>query len=200
MSPSIPLARRVINEIEEHQRTVLNSYAEGMDRETNTSPVLFLDEQQVEIKNTLTGSQPLDMHAEVQDNTLQPESPEKEDTSIQQVDSINVQNQDVEENAESAEIDASKQLAQVITMDSQAVEDQQEPDQQDSEILEDQISRTSPDDNYQTAIDKEEQDDTIQFGNLVTQPFLSRSVRLPIIKVGNFSFTQMLQDYLRACL
>ena len=44
LSPSIPLARRVINEIEEHQRTVLNSYAEGVDRETNTSPVLSLDE------------------------------------------------------------------------------------------------------------------------------------------------------------
>ena len=33
-------------------------------------------------------------------------------------------------------------------MDSQAVEDQQEPDQQDSEILEDEISRASQDDNY----------------------------------------------------
>ena len=67
--PSIPLARRVINEIEEHQRTVLDSYTEGMDREMNTSPVLSLNEQQVEIKNTLTGPQPVDTHAEVQDNT-----------------------------------------------------------------------------------------------------------------------------------
>ena len=32
LSPSIPLTRRVINKIEEHQRTVLDSYAEGMDR------------------------------------------------------------------------------------------------------------------------------------------------------------------------
>ena len=39
LSPSLPLTRRVINEIEEHQRTVLDSYAEEMDRETNTSPV-----------------------------------------------------------------------------------------------------------------------------------------------------------------
>ena len=44
LSPSIPLARRVINDIEEHQRTVLDSYAEGMDREMNTSPVLSSDE------------------------------------------------------------------------------------------------------------------------------------------------------------
>ena len=55
LSPSIPLARRVINEIEEHQRTVLDGYTEGMDREMNMSPVLSLDEQQVETKNTLKG-------------------------------------------------------------------------------------------------------------------------------------------------
>ena len=36
LSPSIPFARRVINEIEEHQRTVLDSYTEGMNRGMNT--------------------------------------------------------------------------------------------------------------------------------------------------------------------
>ena len=149
LSHSIPLARRVINEIEEHQRTVLDSYTEGMDRGMNTSLVLSSDEQQVKTKNTLTGPQPVDANAEVQDNTLQPVSPEKEDTSIKQVDTVNVQNQDVEENAESVEIDASEQQVPVITKDTQTEEDQQEPDQQDSEILEDQISRTSQDDNYQ---------------------------------------------------
>ena len=55
-------------------------------------------------------------------------------------------------------------------------------------------------DNYHTAIDDDEQDDTIQFGNLVTQPFLSGSIRLPITEVGCLSFTQMLQDYLHAYL
>ena len=98
LSPSTPLARRVINEIEEHQRTVLDSYAEGMDREMNTLPVLSLDEHEVEIKNALTGPQPLDTHTEVQDNTLQLESLEMEDTGIQQVDPTNIQNQDVEGN------------------------------------------------------------------------------------------------------
>ena len=68
----------------------------------------------------------------------------------------------------------------------------------DSEILEDQISRASQDDKYQTAIDQDEQNDTILFGNPVTQPFLSRSVRVPLIEVGCLSFRQMLQDYLRA--
>ena len=111
-----------------------------MNTETNTSPILSLDEQQVKIKNTLTGPQPLGTHTEVSDNTLQPESPEKEDTGVQQVDPTNVQKQGVEENAKLAEIDASKQQVQVINVDSQAVEDQQEPDQQESEIPEDEIS------------------------------------------------------------
>ena len=189
LSPSIPLTRRVISEIKEHQRTVLDSYAEGMDRETNTSPVLSSDEQQVEIKTTSTGPQPVDTHAELQDNTLQPESPEMEDTSVQQVDPTNVQTQDDEENAKLADVDTSEQQAQVANTDSQVDE---EP-----EIPEHQTSRASQDDNYQTAIDEDEQDNTIQFSNLVTQPFLSRSVRVPIIEVGCLSFTQMLQDYLR---
>ena len=193
LSPSIPLTRRVINEIEEHQRTVLDSYAEGMDRGTNTSPVLSSDEQQVKIKTTSTGQQPVVTHAELQDNTLQPESPEIEDTGIKQADPVNVQTQDVEENAKLVEVDTSEQQAQVANTDSQVDEEQQEPD-----IPDDQTSRASQDDNYQTAIDDDEQDDTIQFSNPVTQPFLSRSVRVPIIGVGCLSFTQMLQDYLRA--
>ena len=118
LSPSIPLTRRVINEIVEHQRTVLDSYAEGMDRETNMSPVLSSHEQQVQTRNTLTGLQPVDANAEVQDNMLQPESPEKEDTGIKQVDPVDAQNQNAEENAESAEINASKQQMPAITQDS----------------------------------------------------------------------------------
>ena len=133
LSPSIPLARRVTNEIEELQRTVLDSYAEGMDRETNTSPVLSSDEQQVGTKNTLTGTQSVDKNADIQDDTLQLESPEKEDTGIKQLDPVDVQNQDAEENAESVEINASEQQEPVITQDSQAEEVQQEPVQQESD-------------------------------------------------------------------
>ena len=69
------------------------------------------------------------------------------------------------------EIDASEQQEPVITQDSQAEEVKQEPvqeeldqeelNEQGSEILEDQISRTSQDDNYQTTIGKDEQDDMI---------------------------------------
>ena len=128
LSPSIPLTRRVINKIKEHQRTVLDSYAEGMDREMNTSPVLSSNEQQVEIKTASTGQQPVDTHVELQDNTLQPESPEMKDTSIEWVDPIKVQTQDVEENAELAEVDTSEQQAQVANTDSQVDEEQQEPE------------------------------------------------------------------------
>ena len=166
LSPSIPLARRVTNETEEHQRTILDSYPEGMDREMNTSPVLSLDEQQVKIKTTSTGQQPVDTHTELQDNTLQPESPEMEDTVVEQVDPTNVQTQGVEENAKPAEVDTSEQQVQIANTDSQVDEEQQEP-----EIPEDQTSRTLPDDNYQTGKDDDEQDDTIQFSNLVGRLF-----------------------------
>ena len=37
-----------------------------------------------------------------------------------------------------------------------------------------------------------------QYSNPVTQPFLSRSIRVPITEVGCLSFTQILQDYLHA--
>ena len=63
-------------------------------------------------------------------------------------------------------------------------------------VQDDQTSRASQDDNYHTAIDDDDLDDTVQFGNPVTQPFLSRSVRVPTTEVGCLSFTQMFQEYL----
>ena len=53
------------------------------------------------------------------------------------------------------------------------------------------MSKASQDDNYCTAIDDDDLDNTVQFGNPVTQPFLSRSVRVPTTEVGCLSFTQM---------
>ena len=69
LSPSIPLSRRVINDIEEHQRTVLDSYVEGMDRGMNTSPVSSSDEQQVKTKTNSTGHKLVVTQAELQENT-----------------------------------------------------------------------------------------------------------------------------------
>ena len=89
-----------------------------MDRETKTSPVLSLDEQQVDIKTTSTEPQPVDTHSELQDNTLQLKSPEMEDTSIQQADPTIVQTQDVEENAQLTDVETSEQQAQAANTDS----------------------------------------------------------------------------------
>ena len=69
---------------------------------------------------------------------------------------------------------------------------------QDPAIPDDQTSKASQDDNYCTAIDDVDLDDTVQLGNPITQPFLSRSIRVPTTEVGCLSFTHMFQDYLHA--
>ena len=92
--------------------------------------------------------QPVDTHAELQDNTLQLESPEMEDTGMEQADPINVQTQDIEENTELVEVVTREQQPQVANSESQVDEEQQEPD-----IPDDQTSRALQDDNYQTAIE-----------------------------------------------
>ena len=141
--PSIPLSRRVISDIEEHQRQVLDSYAEGMDRGTNTSPVQYLAEQQDETKTTSKGQKPVVPQAELQEETLQLESPETEDTGVKQADPADVQSQDIKENEVQVAEDTSEQQAPVANTDSQVDEEQQDPD-----IPEDQTSRASQDDNY----------------------------------------------------
>ena len=73
ISPSIFFSRRVINDIEEHQRRVLNSYAEGTNRGTNTSPVQNLDDQEEEVTTSNTGQKTRITPAEMQEETLQPE-------------------------------------------------------------------------------------------------------------------------------
>ena len=73
-------------------------------------------------------------------------------------------------------------------------------EEDDPNMPEDQTSKVSQEDNYHTAIDDDDHDDTNQFGNPITQPFLSRSIRVPITEVGCLSFTQMFQDYLHAYL
>ena len=86
ISSPIPLSRRFINDIEEHQRRVLDSYVEGTNRGTNTSPVQTSDEQEEEITTTKTGQKARITPAEMQEETLQPESLETEDTGMKQVD------------------------------------------------------------------------------------------------------------------
>ena len=148
-----------------------------------------------------TGQKAAITQAETQEETLQLKSLETEDTSMKQADHpqgqdhTSVQAQNMEENEVPDAEDTSDMQVQDGNTDTQINSEQPDP-----AIPDDQTSRVSQDDNYQTAIDNEEQDDTIQFANPVTQPFLSRSIRVPITEVGCLSFTQMLQDYLHAYL
>ena len=66
---------------------------------------------------------------------------------MKQADPIYVQAQDIEENEVQVAEDTSNQQVQVANTDSQVDEEQQDPN-----IPEDQTSRASQDDNYQTAI------------------------------------------------
>ena len=199
ISPSIPFSSRVINDIEEHQRRVLNDSVEGTNRWTNTSPVPNPDQQEEEVIIPNTGQQVRITSAETQEETLQLESLEIQDTSIEQVnpmqnqDSKSLQAQNIGETEEPDAQDTSDTQIQDDGTDSQLNGEEHDPD-----IPDDQTSKASQDNNYHTAINDDEQDDTIQFGNPVMQPFLSRSIRVPITEVGCLSFTQMLQDYLHA--
>ena len=79
LSPSIPLSRRVINDIQEYQRIALNSTVEGTIRLTNISPTFDLNDEEV-----ITPGQNLQggiVQADTQEDTLQPESLQTEDTS-----------------------------------------------------------------------------------------------------------------------
>ena len=143
ITPSIPLSRRVINGKEEHQRRVLDSYVEGMNRGTNTSLVQSLDKQQDKTKITSKGQKPEATQADLQEETLQPESLETEDTGMKQADPTDVQVQDVEENDVPVAEDTSEQQVQVANTVSQVDDEQQDPD-----IPKDQTSGASQDDNY----------------------------------------------------
>ena len=167
--PSIPFSRRVINDIEEHQRRVLESYVEGTNRGTNTSPVQTSDEQEEEVTTSNTGQKvritPVEMHEE----SLQLESLETEDTGIKQADhmqgqdSESLQAQNMEENEVPDAQDTSDMQVQEDGTDLQVNVEQPDPDMPDAQTL-----RALQEDNYQTAIDDDEQDDTIQFDNPVT--------------------------------
>ena len=109
----------------------------------NTSPVYSLNEQQDEVNPTSKEQKPVDSQAELQEDTLQLESPEIEDTGMKHADSVDIQAQDVAENEVPVAEDAGEQQAHDANTDSQVNEEQQDPD-----IPEDQISRASQDDIY----------------------------------------------------
>ena len=124
ISPSIPLSRRVISNTEEHQRQVLDSYAEGMDRGMNTSPVQFSDEQEDETKTTSKGQKPVATQAEQQEEILQLVSSETEDTGMKQADPTDIQAPDIEDNEVPVAEDTSEQQTPVANTDPQVDEEQ----------------------------------------------------------------------------
>ena len=86
ITPPIPFSRRVINDIEEKQRKVLEDTVEGITRLTNTSPILEVEEQAEEAIVPGITSQARTTQADTQEETLQPESSEIEDTGVKKVD------------------------------------------------------------------------------------------------------------------
>ena len=195
VSPSIPFARKVINDIEEQQRKTLKNTVEGIIRLTNISPI---PEEEGKEEEVITPSFDLQAHttqADTQEETLQLESSKIEDTGTKQVFASEDQNVGP---TEAQNIEHTNERTVLNSIDSQIEDDGSTPENndQDPAMQDEQMSKASQDDNYHTAIDDDDLDDTIQFGNPVTQPFLSRSIRMPTTEVGCLSFTQMFQGYL----
>ena len=176
---------------------------EGTIRSTNTSPTSEIEEQEEEAITPGVNPQAGTTQADTQEETLQPESSQVEDTGIKKVDTQGDQNTGPTEVQNTGDAD---DRAVPDLNGSQIEEDGTTPDDdgddyisnnQDPVMQDDQTSKASQDDNYCTAIGDDDLDNTVQFGNPVTQPFLSRSVRVPTTEVGCLSFTQMFQDYLQ---
>ena len=176
---------------------------EGNIRSTNTSPVYDVEGQEEEVVIPSLNPQAGITQADTQEETLQLESSDIEDTSIKKVDTQEDQNTGSTEAQNTGEVD---ERAVPDSIDSNIEEDGTTPendgddyisDDQDPTMQDNQMSKASQDDNYRTAInDDDDLDDTVQFGNPVTQSFLSRNVRVPTTEVGCLSFAQMFQDYL----
>ena len=190
--PPIPFSRRVINDIEEQQRKALKDTVEDTVKWTNTSPTSDLEEQDEEVIGPNIKLQAGITQADTQEETLQLESLETEDTSIKQVYMPEDQNTGPTQTQNTGDIDertVQDIIGSQIQVDGTNPKNNDEyiSEDQDPAIPDDQTSKASKDDNYSTAIDDDDLDDT----NPVTQPFLSRSIRVPTTGVGCLSFTQM---------
>ena len=198
VSPLMPFSRRVINDIEEQQCKFFDGSVEGAHRGTNTFPSLYLDDQNEEAAVQNMNSQAAILQENTPEETLQLKSLDMEDTNTKEV-HTEADNQDQsilkdKNNREMEKEDMVDEILQKIqdTDDNSNYEDEE----QDTDIQEDQRFKMSHKDNYSTAIDDDDSDDAIQFGSLFTQPFLSRSIRIPTTEVGCLIFSQMFQDYL----
>ena len=195
VSPYLPFARKVINDIEEQQRKTLKNTVEGIIRSTNTSPIPEEEGKEEEVITPSSNLQVPITQGNTQEETLQLESTKIEDTGTKQLYASEDQNVGP---TEAQNIEHANERAVLDSIDDQIEDDDSTPENndQDPAMQDEQMSKASQDDNYHTASDDDDLDDTIQFGNPVTQPFLSRSIRIPTTEVGCLSFRQMFQGYL----
>ena len=163
---------------------------EGIIRLTNTSPLPEEEGKEEEVITPSPNLQARTTQADTQEETLQPESSKIEDTSTRQVYPSEDQNVGP---TEAQNIEHINERAVLDSIDGQIEEDGSTPENndQDPAMQDERMFKASQDDNYHTAID-DDLDDTIQFGNQITQPFLSISIRIPTTEVGSLRFTQML--------
>ena len=168
---------------------------EGIIRSTNTSPIPKEKGKEEEVITPSSNLQVPTTQADTQEETLQPESSKIEDTGTKQVYTSEDQNVGP---TETQNIEHTNKRSVLDSIDGQIEDNGSTPENndQDPAMQDEQMSKASQDDNYHTAIDDDGLDDTIQFGNPVTQPFLSRSIRIPTTEVGCLRFTQMFQGYL----
>ena len=118
---------------------------------------------------------------------MQLESSEPEETSQKTVDPTKGQNTgplEVQDTSDRNDVDVQDSICRQIEDNANTPKDEGDDYTSDSQdidnaVQDDQTSRASQDDNYHTAIDDDNLDDTVQFSNPVTEPFLSRSIRFP---------------------
>ena len=148
VSPSIPFARKVINDIEEQQRKTLKDTAEGNIRLTNTSPIPDEEGKEEEVITPSSNLQAGTTQADTQEETLQLESSKIEDTSIKQVHTPEDQNiglnkaQNIEDINERALLDST---------DSQMEDDSSTPENNDHNYMSDDQDRAMQDDQMSKA-------------------------------------------------
>ena len=154
-------------------------------RLTNTSPTSEVEEQEEEAIVPGINPQAGTTQADTQEETLQLESSEIEDTSVKKVDTQEYQNTGLTEVQNTGDVDEravpglnGSQIGENGTTSNNDGDDYISDDQDINPVMQDdQMSKASQDDNYHTAISNDDLDDTVKFGNPVTQPFLSRSVK-----------------------
>ena len=165
---------------------------EGIIRLTNTSPIPEEEGKEKEVITPSSNLQVCTTQADTQEETVQPESSKIEGTGTKQVYASEDENVGP---TEAKNIEHTNERAVLDSINGQIEDDGSTPENNDPDLAmqDEQMSKASQDDNYHTAIDDDDLDDTIQFGNPVMQTFLSRSIKIYTTEVVCLSFTQIVK-------